>query len=116
MLAGGHGNAYGIHSASQRFQVGEHLRGEFGGNIASAFEVRIHDPNELHPFELAINAGMVASNIADANHGHSNAPVAHPDFAPDALSGSSCGASPFMSGAKACTAMPASLAASMSRG
>src|SRR5580700_923929 len=103
MLAGGHGNAYGIHSASQRFQVGERLRGELGGDTASAFKIGIHDPNEFHPFELAVNAGMVASKIADANHGHSNAAIAHPDFAPEALSGSPCGASPFRSGAKACT-------------
>src|SRR5579864_367830 len=101
MLAGRHGDAYSVHSAFQRFQVGESLRGEFGGDTASAFKIRIHDPNEFYPFELAVNAGMVASKIADANHGHSNAPVAHPDFAPEALSRSPCRASPCRSGAKA---------------
>src|SRR5207302_2118490 len=119
VLVGGHCDADGVHAAAQRFKIAE-AGTKLIGDAPSAFGIGVHDPNEVHAFDLAIDAGVVTSEIADPYHCNANNSLSHPAFAPEISFGRGGGApgAPLgcASGATASMAMPASSAASMSRG
>src|SRR5260370_27173896 len=120
MLGCGHGEADGLHSPRQRIKIGEYPRAECVGHTPGPFRIPVHDANQLRPFEPTIDARVVTPEIANADHGYTNGSLVHPAFAPSVSFGEAFGAlgRPLgcVSGAKACMAIPASSAASISRG
>src|ERR1700756_1723957 len=113
MLACGHGEADGVHLTRQRIKIGQYPRAEFVGDTPGAFRIPVHNANQLHPFEPAIDARVVTPEIANTDHGHANGSLVHRAFAPDASFGELGRPLGCVSDAKACMATPASSAASI---
>jgi hypothetical protein len=82
VFAGRYGDARCIDSAAQSFNIAEHGRAKFVGYALGAFGSRIHDADQLHPFELAVDARVIAPEVAHTDDGDAYRPLAHLAFAP----------------------------------
>src|SRR5579862_3153951 len=71
MLYGGHGHTRCVHTPGERFDIRKNLRGEFGGNLRGASEVRVHDADQFRVRELAIHPRVIPPEVTGTDHGHS---------------------------------------------
>ncbi len=67
------GEAHGVDAVGrERVEVAKNTGAEFGGNFLRALGVGVDDADELGAFDLAPDANVVASEIADADDRYAN--------------------------------------------
>jgi hypothetical protein len=72
MIGRGDGQADGVHAVGKRFDAWQNVCTKLRGNLRCAGRVYVHYANKLGRFQLAINAHVVASKIADAYDSHAD--------------------------------------------
>src|SRR5580700_1157040 len=77
---GWHGETDGVDAVGgECVQIAKNAGAEFRGNFLRAISIRVDDANELSTFDIAPDAHVVPSEIADADDGYANGFLAH-DF------------------------------------
>src|ERR1051325_9112326 len=71
----GNGHARGVHSSAQFLERTKRLRAKFRSKFLGATRIRIEYAHKVYPVHLLVNARMIASEFAAADHGHTDSLV-----------------------------------------